>query len=517
VTSRALLTYTNAFNDGANMLTITLGMDAYQNKQEALSSNYKGFPSGDMSSPMFAQEVTSKPRKSENLKRTIGWVGTLNFSHKNIYLLDLSYRLDGSSEFGTNKTYAPFFSVGTGINLHRYAAFSDSRFLTNLKLTGTYGRRGSQNFSAYAARHIFEIQTENWYETGMGILMTSMGNPDLKWQVKDSYDIGLQANFFRGLISLNFGYYYELTKDMVSQVTIPTSFGFRSYYDNVGKAKNVGYDIRLSSNLIQRDGLFVNVFANMNHNKNTILEIANSLKAYNEEMQKYYDELRNTLANGAYDKKNEAKRQDVKVNQKYGEGASTTAIWAMKSLGIDPVTGQEMFVRRDGTVTYKYEAAEQQVVGDKLPKMKGTFGVNATWRKWSLYATFMYEWGADAYNSTLPDRVETVDLYNYNADKRVNAMRWQQMGDIAPMKDIKDRLAKTYPTSRFVQENNYVEFNSLSIGWSESENWVERWGLSQVEFSFNMNDVAHWATIKRERGMDYPFAWTYDFSLRISF
>ena len=215
------------------MLTITLGMDAYQNKQEALSS-------GDMSSPMFAQEVTSKPRKSENLKRTIGWVGTLNFSHKNIYLLDLSYRLDGSSEFGTNKTYAPFFSVGTGINLHRYAAFSDSRFLTNLKLTGTYGRRGSQNFSAYAARHIFEIQTENWYETGMGILMTSMGNPDLKWQVKDSYDIGLQANFFRGLISLNFGYYYELTKDMVSQVTIPTSFGFRSYYDNVGKAKTWG-------------------------------------------------------------------------------------------------------------------------------------------------------------------------------------------------------------------------------------------------------------------------------------
>jgi len=78
-------------------------------------------------------------------------------------------------------------------------------------------------------------------------------------------------------------------------------------------------------------------------------------------------------------------------------------------------------------------------------------------------------------------------------------------------------LNKTYPTSRFVQKNNFVEFNSLSLDWTENAGWVERWGLSQVQFSFTMNDIAHWSTIKRERGTDYPFAWNFDFSIRVSF
>ena len=134
-----------------------------------------------------------------------------------------------------------------------------------------------------------------------------------------------------------------------------------------------------------------------------------------------------------------------------------------------------------------------------------------------MFASFMYDWGADAYNTTLPNRVETVDLFNYNADRRVTSMRWQQFGDITPMKNIKDRLNKTYPTSRFVQKNNVVRFNSLSVSWTESKGWVERLGLSQVQFSLNTKDLAYWSTVKRERGTDYPFAWNVDFTLAVSF
>jgi len=511
VTTRVNLLYNNAFNDGADMFTFNLAMDTYSQTKTGLTTRYEGFPSGELSSPMFAQTVVDKPTEEDNCTRTVGWLAKLNYSHKNIYMFDISYRLDGSSEFGSNKTYAPFFSFGGGINLHNYAIFQDSRFMQQLKLTWTYGRVGSQNFSPYAARHIYAIQTEDWYKTGMSVNLTSMGNPDLTWQVEDQYNLGLQANFFNGLLQANFSYYREETKDMVSNVTIPSSFGFTTYYDNVGKARNVGYDITLSANVIQRDGLFVNVFGNTNHNKNEILAISNSLKAYNEEMNEYYNQLQNSATTSA------TKNTDIKLQQKFEEGASTTAIWGMKSLGIDPTTGKEVFVRRDGSITYEYEAAEQQVLGDKLPKMQGSFGVNATWKKWSLFASFMYEWGGEAYNTTLPNRVETVDLYNWNADKRVMSMRWYELGDITPMKNIKDRLSKTYPSSRFVQKNNFVEFNSLTLDWTESEGWVERWGLSQVQFSFTMNDIAHWSTIKRERGTDYPFAWNFDFSIRVSF
>ena len=104
-----------------------------------------------------------------------------------------------------------------------------------------------------------------------------------------------------------------------------------------------------------------------------------------------------------------------------------------------------------------------------------------------------------------------------NADKRVTSMRWQNFGDITPMKNIKDRLSKTYPSSRFVQKNNIVKFNSFSLSWTENKGWVERLGLSQVQFQFNTKDLGYWSTIKRERGTDYPFAWTFDFTLAVSF
>ena len=205
------------------------------------------------------------------------------------------------------------------------------------------------------------------------------------------------------------------------------------------------------------------------------------------------------------------------MKQRFEEGASTTAIWGMPSLGINPTDGREIFVRRDGTITYNYEPGEQQVLGDKLSKMKGTFGINAQWKKWSMFASFMYEWGGKVYNTTLPNRVETVDLFNQNADRRVSSMRWQKLGDISPMKSIQDRLAKTYPSSRFVQRNNLVSFNSLSVSWTENGGWVERMGLGQVQFSVNTRDLAHWSTSKRERGTDYPFAWTFDFTVAVSF
>ena len=507
MSSNLMLHYNNAFNDGTNMVTASLGMTTNHSKGESLSIRYRGFPSGAMSDPMYAQEVEGKPVEEDNISRTVGFIGRVNFSHKDIYLLDGSFRMDGSSEFGKNKTFAPFFAIGGGLNLHNYAFLKGNPFLSYFKITGTYGRTGSQNFAAYASRYTYKIQTEDWYKTGMSVNLMGIGNPDLQWQIEDAFNFGLQTAFFKNTVRLNFAYYNELTKDMVSNVTLPSSVGFTTFYDNVGKMRNEGYDISVNINVIKRNDLFVNVYANTNHNKNTIMEISNSLKAYNQEVEQYYAEL-GSSAN---------KLAQVEVKQRFEEGASTTAIWGMKSLGINPTDGKEVFVRRDGTITFDYEPEEQQVLGDKLSKMKGSFGINAQWRKWSMFASFMYEWGGEAYNSTLPNRVETVDLFNYNADKRVTSMRWQNFGDIAPMKNIKDRLSKTYPSSRFVQKNNIVRFNSFSLSWTENKGWVERLGLSQVQFQVNTKDLGYWSTIKRERGTDYPFAWNFDFTLAVSF
>ena len=202
---------------------------------------------------------------------------------------------------------------------------------------------------------------------------------------------------------------------------------------------------------------------------------------------------------------------------KYEEGGSTTSIFGMKSLGIDPASGQEVFVRKDGTITYEWEANEQQILGNTLPNVQGAFGLNLQWKTLTLFASFMYECGGQVYNTTLPTKIESVDLYNYNADRRVLSDRWIKIGDVTPLKDIADRSSYSRPTSRFVQDNNVLEFNSLSLSWVVREGFVKKLKLNQLKLQFTMNDVAHWSSIRQERGTSYPFARNFDFTLGISF
>jgi hypothetical protein len=129
----------------------------------------------------------------------------------------------------------------------------------------------------------------------------------------------------------------------------------------------------------------------------------------------------------------------------------------------------------------------------------------------------MYEFGGDLYNSTLVTNVESVDVTRNNADRRVMLMRWQKPGDLAPLKAITDRYAFTRPTSRFVQKNNTLTFNSLSLGYDMDQNLIKRLGLSMLRVQFTMNEIAVFSTIHQERGTTYPFARKFGFSLNASF
>ena len=333
----------------------------------------------------------------------------------------------------------------------------------------------------------------------------ALGNTDLTWEKKNSYDFSLRFEIKNGLLNVNANYYYALTKDLLTSITIPSSFGFNSYYDNLGEVENTGYELSLTSNLVKKGPWFVNLYVNAAHNDNKINKISNSLKNYNDEIDDYYNSLKDNSTDAA------------KVFTKYVEGGSTTSIFGMKSLGIDPSSGDEVFVRRDGTVTYEWDASEQQVLGNTLPSLQGSFGINASWGNLSLFAAFMYEYGGEAYNSTLITRVESVDFINYNADRRVLSDRWQQVGDVTKYKDIADRSSVSRPSSRFIQKNNLLKFSSLSLSYTVRDGWIDKLNLKQVIFRFNMNDVAYWSTIKQERGTSYPFAYNFDFTLGISF
>ena len=237
--------------------------------------------------------------------------------------------------------------------------------------------------------------------------------------------------------------------------------------------------------------------------KNEIKKISESLKSYNQKIEEKYQDRANV-------------REAKKPLLKYVEGASTTSIYAMRSLGINPQTGDEMFRYKDGSYGTEWLASENVAIGNSEPKMNGTLSSNLFLYGVTLDVYFTYTYGGQQYNQTLQTKIENADIEN-NVDKRVFTDRWKKQGDIAGFKSLKQYNVPTNPTSRFVQDDNTLTLQSLSVGYELPADILKKIRFSRVKFAFNMNDVFRVSSIKQERGLSYPFARSYSFSVNVGF
>lgn len=489
-------------------VNFSFGINATSSSGESVSTIYRGFPSGDFSSPGYAQDVYEKPSNGDEKSRLFGFLGMVNYSYNSVYLFDASLRVDGSSKFGTDNKTGLFWSLGAGIALHNYDFIKNMGFIDELKLRGTYGATGKVNFEPFAAKTVYNVDGEEWYETGMGASMIAMGNKNLGWETTYSTDLGLDFGFLDRLFYVTASWYNKKTVDLVNDVTIPSSTGFTTYKDNVGEMQNRGFEVSVRSNIINRRNMNFSIFANLAHNENKLLKISSSLRDYNARVDEMYQEL------------NLTKVEATKPYKKFEEGASTTAISVVKSHGIDPATGDEILEKRDGTLTTIWDSTDQISYGDTEPDIQGSFGFNFRYKQLSLYATFMYEYGGQRYNQTLVNKVENADIYNDNVDKRVLSQRWKQPGDQAKFKKLesgKSAIVQTRPSTRFVEDYNLLTLNSLTLGYDFSQRLLKKVGFGMLRFEIATNDLLRFCTVKQERGLSYPYARTVNFSLKATF
>lgn len=512
----AFLSYNRSIK-GHN-INISAGINIKSTTSKYIYSYYRGFPDAEHHSEAYAYEIVTKPSTSDNKTRLLGGFMTLNYSFKDIYLFDASYRFDGSSEFGKERKYAPFWSLGIGINFHNYECLYKP-WLNNFKISTSIGETGKSNFQPYVARNTLEVMTDDWYPTGIGASLIAMGNENLTWEKLLTWNFCINIDLF-DCLQTKFEYYVKNTNDLLTEVSLPLSSGFSQYTDNIGEVKNKGFEIDVKWYIYSDKNWNISFFGNLAHNENKLESISETLKRYNERIDEFYsnyEEIDEGSKMQTIIQKMKENEQYMKPYMKYEEGNSLTAIYGMKSIGINPADGSEIYLKRDGTVTYDWSSVEQQKIGDTEPWAQGAFGIQLRWKNFTMYTSFLYEWGGDSYNNTLINNVENVDLNSYNADYRVMLDRWQNVGDLTPLKSLKDRYQITRPTSRFIQKNNHVDFNSLSLSYDFNRGLINRIGLNTLKLQFNMKDIDTWSTIKQEMGLSYPFARTFVFTLNASF
>ena len=500
------LMYNNTFK-GHN-LNICLSSNMRQTQSTASETRYRGFPGGDLVSSNYAAEVYGKPSSSDNTTRLVGALLTSNYTYNNIYLADLTGRIDGSSEFGSDKRWSMFWSTGAGINIHNYDFMKSNELFSMLKFRVSYGLTGKTNFSLYSAKDMYQLQTDSWYPTGYGVFLYQMGNPNLKWERKYTLDYGVEIGLWHDKIYLKASAYDERTIDLITDYTIPSSTGFTSYKENMGKVKNTGVELELRARLYSDRNWLFQLYGSFARNKNTIIEISQAMRDYNKRVEELFSE---------YNPESSSDSKYAKTYLKYYEGASLTSIYGMKSLGISPTNGKEIYLRRNGDVTDVWSADEWTIIGDTAPKGQGSFGYTLSYKQLSMFASFLYTFGGDAYNNTLVSYVENADIKNDNVDKRVLLDRWQKPGDITTMKDIRDRNVTTGASSRFVQKNNTLQWSSLTMSYNFRPEQLKKLHLSGLRLSFTMNDLFYWSTIRQERGLDYPYSRSFNLTTNIIF
>ena len=485
---------------GVHSLNVGVGSNLTESTEEGDSYTGVGFVNPNM---IFIGAATSfkensSPDGSYDKSRLVGFFGNVNYGYDNRYFLDLSFRTDGSSKFGRNSRFAPFWSVGVAWNVHKEAFWSGDE-KSSLKLRASVGSTGTTNFSSTQALTTYNYDFSKIYNGVFGVSLAGYGNPELKWQNTISYNVGVDMTLLKGLVTFNGDFYIKNTENLLLPLTVAPSTGFSSYVENIGKLRNTGIEGRLRLNLIrdtQRD-LRWNVTLSAFHNKSKITKLSNQL----EEINKY--------ANSDW------YNQGTVVYRQYEAGRSQTALMMVRSGGIDPATGNEVYIKRNGELTFEYYANDKVKCGDMKPTIEGNVNTNLTWKGFTLYMLFKYQFGAKAYNGTLASKVEGANPYK-NADKRVLYDRWKEPGDHAKFRRIDDRTSP-YQTTRLVFDNDLFSLSSVSLSYELPRDISQKIYADRVRLMLSTTDVFRLSTIKQERGTSYPFARTFNLSLNVTF
>ena len=480
---KIVINYGKSLDTKGSMFRISAGSNIQYSRKQNASFIATGFIKDELSDLSFALSYpTGHPSGSDKVSTGVGVFANANFSLWNRYFVDGSYRASGSSKFGSRNSFAPFWAFGAGWHLHNEKFIKDNLpWLNTFTFRYSMGYTGSVSFDYYQARTVYQYDSKYQYVSGIGALPKQMGNPDLKWQRTFNNNFGITAAFLDNRFNLSFDFYSNTTYDMLMPVTLPPSVGTSSMNVNFGQMNNKGLDLSVSGQIIRTKDLFWSMTLTGGHVMDKIQKISDDIK----------DDITNP-----YD--------SSKPKILLQEGGSQYDIFAMRSAGIDPATGKEIFIKKNGEYTYGYDEKERVAVGNTNPILQGSWMNTVRYKGFSVSIATSYTFGADYYNSTLQNKVENINA-EYNVDRRVFTDRWKQPGDHTRFLGIGTSTSTSMYSERFVEKRNELYISSIQVMYDFAPKAITRLGLRKLAVGFGLSDIAHISTVKFERGTSYPY------------
>ncbi|MDE7126473.1 MAG: SusC/RagA family TonB-linked outer membrane protein, partial [Bacteroidales bacterium] len=390
------------------------------------------------------------------------------------------------------------WSVGAGWNIHKEKFLTDKTdFFQVLKLRASVGNPGNQNFSAYRAFSTYKFNGWMTNVFGAGVIVKTLGNKGLAWQETINYDLGSDITFWGSRVNITFDYFWKNTDPLLAIISTKGSMGVSTIAMNAGGQNTNGWEATFKISPIYRpsEGINWNISLNATSSKSRYVNIGN-----------------------AFSSLNESGKTSLVGTTRYYDGGSPTAIWAVRSAGIDPATGKELFIKKDGSYSFTYDVNDEVVVGDTQPKIEGVLGTTLYYKGFSVGCYLRYRLGGQVFNSSLFQKVENIgteEVYN-NQDRRALYDRWSEDNREAYFKGI-SMVQKTDKSSRFVMDENTLTGESFNVGYEFPDRMIRKLHISALSLQMSLNDIFRISSVRVERGIDYPFARNVSFSIGVTF
>lgn len=487
---RLTFSYSKLFAD-RHQLYAGLDLSAYNAENISYEIKAEGYSNQHLSTLGNAKQYKKNtvPRGYETINRRLGVTGNINYIYDNRFFLDASYRMDGSSDFGANRRWAPFWSLGFGWNLHNEEFMRKYPAINIFRLKGSVGDVGQVNFQRNNVETTYSYISDNQYLDWIAASLNRWGNPDLTWQITRSYNFGTEIAFFKNLVNIQFDVYQKKTSNLLFEASLPFSSGFDYYTANVGQVQNRGFEFTTNFYLLrnyEKDYRWQASFQ-IAYNQSKIIELADEVKAQQEARMN----LRAT-----------------DVSRFLIEGQPVNSLYAVKSAGIEPAYGNEVFFSREGNIVKDPSPLDKVYLGQGEPPFRGILTSMFYYKGLSVNISAGFHWGGLMYNSTLQDKVEVSkhDISFRNVDERVMMDRWKKTGDRVFFKNFEDGGGRQQ-SSRFVMRDNVFDIRSLSIQYRWDTPFVKKtFKLRSLNFSLNVNNILEISSVRMERGTSYPFA-----------
>jgi TonB-dependent starch-binding outer membrane protein SusC len=270
------LTYTRSFNS-QHRLTLLAGYTQQASRSEAAYAASRNFVNDILGyRNLGGGSVTLTPSSSVGTWGLVSYLARVNYVYKEKYLLTMTGRYDGSSRFGINNQFGFFPSASLAWRLIEEPFIQNLNVFSDLKLRTSYGITGNQegigNYPSFAL-----LSTQNYVlgsAVSSGVGPSQVANPDLKWESTAQFDLGLDLAFFNDRLAITADVYQKRTRDLLLNVTIPSTSGYGVALKNIGKVENKGIELGITSrNVISPFSWTTNL--NLASNRNTVLDIGN--------------------------------------------------------------------------------------------------------------------------------------------------------------------------------------------------------------------------------------------------